>query len=436
MFHYSRFEICIGFGWKLLSICIVLMCTPAYCVDISDPVFDSSWISEVPYVAKLAPSELWNTLFNISTPMKTSLEALSEIRGKWTDSYLSEMFGHELVRTEPDKENRTVDYCGLVRLGEFVSCGAEDIKYAKQLGVYYSLRDFISNITENAQTFGRYVITALPDSMAKELPFLPGFSCGLRRMYDPIDKPEDPLHATQVSEMNFWMSRGSTHSVIHYDMNQQIMCQIAGRKEWRFWDLRTELPHIPMWSEFYPNTMSSDDSPIDPIEVDLAKYPEFLKARWTNTTLSPGECLLIPSRHALHFVRSFPGERNIGFSVHVSRNYENSSFYDCDDKVSNLTHSNLGKFEVMWPFPGDPRESGYNKVRMGFGDWKNLALYALRRSVKGVSLADSISEITNGRSKKSKRIDAFIQDLQNTTDMLSFFNHAPLWREVITLTRT
>jgi hypothetical protein len=329
-----------------------------------------------------------------------------------------------------------VDYCGLVRLGELVTCGAEDVAYTRELSVYYFLKDFISNMTERSQTFGRYAISALPDSMAKELPFLPGFSCGLRRMYDPVDKPDDSSHATQVSELNFWMSRGSTYSVMHYDMNQQIMCQITGRKEWRFWDLREELDHIPMWSEFYPNTMSSDDSPIDPSNVDLEKYPEFAKARWRNTTLHAGECLLIPSRHALHFVRSPPGERNIGFSVHVSRNYDNSSFYDCDDQVRNLTHSNLGKYDVMWPFPADPRESGYNQVRMGFGDWKRLALYSLQRIAKGVSLEDSIRELTNGRSEKSWRIASFLKDLGEETDLLAIFKHAPLWREVITLTNS
>lgn len=427
---FSKSFICDSF------ILISLFALSGVCIDVSDPMFDQSWISEVPYVESITPTQLWNQLFNVSRPLKTSLGALYDIRERWTDSYLSATFGEELVRTEPDRENRTVDYCGLVRLGELVSCGPEDLGYFKELSVYYTLRDFLAKMTEMPETFGRYIITALPDSMAAELPFLPGFSCGLRRMYDPIDKPDDPLHATQVSELNFWMSKGSTYSVIHYDMNQQIMCQIAGRKEWRFWDLREELINIPMWSEFYPNTMSSDDSPIDPLDVDLEKYPDFIKARWTNTTLNPGECLLIPSRHALHFVRSFPGERNLGFSVHVSRNYENSSFYDCDDQVRNLTHSNLGKFDVMWPFPGDPRESGYKQVRMGFGDWKNMALYALKRSVVGASIQDSINELTTGRSIRSKRIAEFLEDLKNETDVLVAFRHGPLWREVLTLTRT
>jgi hypothetical protein len=398
-------------------------------VDIADPIFDRGWMSEVPFVDSLTPSVLWKQFFSVGTPIKTSLPALYDIQELWTDEYLASRFGTELVRTEPDRENRTVDYCGLERLGEIVRCGRSDYDYTKQLSVYYTLGDFISNISTRPADFRRYVITALPESMAEELPFLPGFGCGLRRRFYPIDNPEDPLRMTQVSELNFWLSKGSTYSAIHYDMNHQIMCQISGRKEWRFWDLRTELEHIPMWSGFYPETMSSDDSPIDPLEVDLVKYPQFLNAKWTNTTLNPGECLLIPSRHALHFVRSYPSERNIGFSVHVSRDYGSESIYDCDEEVKNLTKSNLGDFHVMWPFPGDPRESGHNTVRMGYGDWKIYALFALKKVHEGMSLSDAISDLTNGLSLRSKRIQSLMKDAPKT----GLLNYGPLWREVYTL---
>jgi hypothetical protein len=409
---------------------LVLVTRVILCLDVSDSRFDKSWVSEVPYKDLLSPSDIWNTLFNVGLPIKTSLPSLLELRDRWTDEYLIARFGSQLVRTEPDRENRTVDYCGLERLGETVRCGKADYEYTKQLSIYYSLSDFVSNLSD--PNFGRYVITTLPEEMSMELPFLPGFSCGLRRRLFPLDDPGDPLRMTQISELNFWFSNGSTYSAIHYDMNQQVMCQIAGRKEWRFWNLQTELEHIPMWSGFYPETMSSDDSPIDPLNVDLEKYPDFVNAKWMNTTLEPGECILIPSRHALHFVRSLPGERNMGFSVHVSRDYDKENIYDCDDLVKNLTHSNLGDFDVLWPFPGDPRESGYNVVRMGKGNWKGYALYALKRLSQGVSLADALSELTNGRSTKSKRIEAILPDVPvgNSTALLNF---GPLWREVYTL---
>lgn len=384
--------------------------------------------------ASLSPSTLWKAFFVDGLPIKTVLPGLLEVADRWSDEYIVRRYGKELVRTEPDRENRTVDYCGLERLGQVIRCDRSDYEYTKQLSLYYSLEDFISNMTAEPERFNRYVISALPDSMAKDLPFLPAFSCGLRRQFYPLDAPEDPLHMTQVSELNFWFSKGSTYSSIHYDMNHQIMCQIVGRKEWRFWNLQTELEHIPMWSGFYPDTMSSDDSPIDPQDVDLVKFPNFTKARWMNTTLNPGECILIPSRHSLHFVRGFPNERNIGFSVHVSRDYEIDSFYGCDDMVTNLTHSNLSDFHVMWPFPGDPRESGYNTVRMGYSDWKHLAIYALRRIHQGLSLTAAVSELTNGRSERSKRMQQLLADTPMGGNFKEILNFGPLWREVYTLT--
>ena len=394
-------------------------------VDISDAIFDPSWIGEVEHIETLSPSELWNTFYNTSVPVKASLPILLEVQRLWTNEYLVEQFGNEIVQTEPDREDRTTDYCDMVRLGEKIACTAEDYRKNRDLKSNYLLGDFVGNLT--VRGFDRYVISMLPTSMAAELPFLPGFSCGLRRQLHQIDKAADP---TQIHELNFWFSKGSTFSVIHYDMNHQIMCQVDGRKEWRFWDLRTEADRIPMWSGFYPATHASDDTPIDPLNVDLEKYPDFLHARWRNTTLNPGECLLIPSRHALHFVRSFPTEHNIGFSVHVSPT-EGAELYECE--VGDREFSALGKFDVMWPFPGDPRESGYQKVRMGMSDWKQYALLALRRVNAGLTLTEAVAEITDTRSLRSRRIAQMIAELEEEKDLLKIFAFAPLWREVVTI---
>jgi hypothetical protein len=213
------------------------------------------------------------------------------------------------------------------------------------------------------------------------------------------------------------------------------MCQIDGRKEWRFWNLRTEHDNIPMWSNFYQSEERSDDSPIDPLDVDLERYPQFLSAKWINTTLNPGECLLIPNYHWLHYVRGFGGERNLGFSVHVNPNaVTQEHFYDCDDLVKDVTHSRLGNFTVTVPFPGDPRETEYNVARMGRGYWKDYALHAVKEIIRGSTLPEILSLMTNGRSDKSRRIHSFIQDvpsdLDKSTYVRALFNHGALWREV------
>jgi hypothetical protein len=405
-------------------------------LEISDPIFDQSWMGKVRFVDRLNPSELWRAFFVDSQPIKTTLPALSAVRERWTNEYLASKFGHVRLQTENARENRTTDYCGMERLGSTITCGESDYAYLRQIKVMDTLGEYLSKLS--SPSFDRYVITMLDEDMSRELPFLPAFACGLYRAMAPIDRPSDSMHATEIHELNFWFSRGSTVSTLHYDMNHQIMCQIEGRKDWRFWDLRTELQHIPMWSGFYPKSYQSDDSPIDPLDVDLEKFPNFLRAKWFNTTLNPGECLLIPNQHWLHLVQSTPSERNMGFSVHVSAPADGShSLYDCDESASSIDSTELGKFHVTWPFPGDPRESTYNKVRMGMPLWKDLAIHALQELARNQTpLAVSISEMTEGRSEKSPRIMALLREAGEyveKSDLVGLFEFGPLWREVATL---
>ena len=402
-------------------------------ISISDSVFDSGWAGEVSFKEDLAPSGIWEAFFINSSPIKTSLAGLLEVRERWTNDYLISKFGDVSLQTEPDRENRTTDYCGLERMGKLIQCGKIEYDYMRKVRVYYHMRDYVGNLTD--PNFDRYVITMLDTSMAAELPFLRGFSCGLKRRYHHIDVPSDPIHATEIQELNFWFSKGNTYSTLHYDMNHQIMCQIDGRKEWRFWDLRTERDNIPMWSQFYQTEQRSDDSPIDPLDVDLERFPQFANAKWTNTTLHPGECLLIPNYHWLHYVRGFEGERNLGFSVHVNpMAFTPDHLYDCDDLIENVTQSSLGNFNVTVPFPGDPRETEYNVARMGRGYWKDYALHAIKELIHGNSLTAILDNITNGRASKSKRIQSLLTDIQTDTDMKTYvwalFNHGALWREL------
>ncbi len=425
-----------GFSHLTATLAPIILVAYSDGIHISDAVFDCSWAGEVPYVERLKPSEIWQAFFVDSVPIKTSLPALLEIHSRWTNEYLISRFGDVLVQTEHDRENRTTDYCGMERLGSTVQCSAADFEYMREVKKLTTLKDYVSNMTAYPDTFNRYVISMLAEEMASELPFLPGFSCGLQRFMAPIDSPSDPMHATEIHEMNFWLSKGGTVSTLHYDMNHQIMCQIDGHKDWRFWDLRTELDHIPMWSGYYSTSYQSDDAPIDPLNVDLEKFSDFVNAKWYNTTLSPGECLLIPNRHWLHVVLSHANARNMGFSVHVSVDKHNTySVYDCDSEVEELEFSKLEKYEVSWPFPGDSRESGFNQVRMGMHRWKPVAVYAMTNLVKHkIPLVESVRVVTNNRI--NSRINQMLREAEAMTDAGRFtelLHFAPFWRDVVTL---
>ena len=56
---------------------------------------------------------------------------------------------------------------------------------------------------------------------------------------------------TQLYEANLWINYNEglnfSSSVIHYDMNHQMMCVYDGKKEWILWDSWNQMEHIPMW---------------------------------------------------------------------------------------------------------------------------------------------------------------------------------------------
>ena len=123
-------------------------------------------------------------------------------------------------------------------------------------------------------------------------------------MYDPA------LCCAQLYESNIWINEGRnfSSSVIHYDMNHQMMyhalpflsdmflspkvhslselcvgrCVYAGKKEWILWDSAKYADKMPMWSDYLQTSngkiippQGSDDSPIDPEKVDLDEFPQF-----------------------------------------------------------------------------------------------------------------------------------------------------------------
>jgi hypothetical protein len=223
----------------------------------------------------------------------------------------------------------------------------------------------------------KYVITQMPEGMYKDVDVLPAWYCGGRASMTrelKIDKTAAKTPwKTQLYEANLWINHNEgtnfSSSVLHFDMNHQMMCLYDGIKEWQFFDTATQIDHIPMWSGYYDkktkNAGSSDDSPIDGEAVDLEKFPQFSKARWRNITMHPGDCLYLPAFH-LHYVRSYG--RNIAgmymFTTDFKYNEKN-----CKDAPKKAT--SLDQFDIMWNFPGQPGEAGHNKVKMGFPDWKN-----------------------------------------------------------------
>mmetsp|Transcript_91940 Transcript_91940/g.297412 ORF Transcript_91940/g.297412 Transcript_91940/m.297412 type:complete len:552 (-) Transcript_91940:39-1694(-) len=337
--------------------------------------FADSWAGEVDVVEDMDPETFWTKYWPKKPFVLKGFAKRSPAFTKWKDDeYLLEHFGEFKAKCEPKNEDRLTDYCGQVKHGQKINCGKDIIPYTE---THMRLKKFLPHYKD--KDWDKYVITQMPDAMGSDY-VLPNFhSCGKRDPDDP--GPEGGGRwMTQMYENNFWLSfndgNNFSTSVIHFDMNHQIMCQFDGKKEWIMWDMQSESKKIPMWSNYYKaknhEAQGSDDSPIDGERVDLERWPGMKDAKWFNATLEAGDCLYTPA-FLLHYVRSY-GRNVAGMSM-----FQREERFDpkCNGEAVGEPQT-LDKYDVLWSFPEEDKSLlGWNLVKMGFPNWKRSMLWPL-----------------------------------------------------------
>jgi len=346
------------------------------------PEFLDTWDGEVDTFSEApSPETFWTKYHAGRRPFIVKGAVLDSAAMHWTDEYIMDHFGDEVAKVEWRNEDRLTDYCGQNIKGKYIHCPQDTIPYVESRT---SIRNFIQK-SQKDPTWAKYIISQMPDAMGKDWKVPGFFNCG--RRFDG-DRPRTKPWMTQMYENNFWYLRVPPEkmgtSTIHYDMNHQVMCMFAGKKEWIMWDLRSESKKIPMWNEYYRGKgrpEGSDDSPIDGERVDLKRWPEFGKARWRNTTIEKGDCLYLPA-HLLHYVRSWSDDEDPRI-IALMTMFQTEESYDpryCQDVPS---HSYLSDYDVMWgEFPGSkdvPR--CMNHVKMGFPNWKRMLAQIAKKEV-------------------------------------------------------
>jgi hypothetical protein len=347
------------------------------------PDFLDSWDGEVDvFTEPPSPEKFWKEYVKSRRPFIVKGAGLRSPAINWTDQYIMDKFGDEVAKVEWRNEDRLTDYCGAKIRGQYIHCPKDTIPYVESRT---SIRNFI-NQSRGDPSWPKYIISQMPDEMAKDW-IVPGYiNCGKRHEGSHVKgKP----WMTQMYENNFWYLRTPPENIgtstLHYDMNHQTMCVFSGKKEWIMWDLQKEQKKIPMWNEYYRHPSSgqevggSDDSPIDGERVDLLRWPEFAKARWSNTTIEKGDCLYTPA-HLLHYVRS-SGDDNDGRNFALMTMFQTGERYDPNHCIDPPQYVRMSDYDTMWgEFPGSmevPR--CMNHIKMGFPDYKKEFLTRLAR---------------------------------------------------------
>ncbi|XP_041479826.1 uncharacterized protein LOC121427477 isoform X2 [Lytechinus variegatus] len=226
----------------------------------------------------------------------------------WTEEYLSKVYGDVEVRLEGKHERKSG-----IPVGE------------KGLG-----RDTVRNFLQTFREKDTYIVSQLPEPMYQDFYIPPSISCGNMR--------------NRIIEIDLWMSSGNTHSIIHKDAFNAINCLMKGTKYWKLIEFKYEKWLYKTWE---PKREIGGNSQVDAQSIDLLKYPDIAKVRWSNITINAGDCLFLPKSY-YHQVSS-TGDPNMAVSVLFSRL---TQFDDTGCDQTPIDFTPLSEVDVLWSWPG------------------------------------------------------------------------------------
>lgn len=90
---------------------------------------------------------------------------------------------------------------------------------------------------------------------------------------------------------NLWIGTGGNISPLHYDMSENFLCQLRGRKR----VLLFEPKQTSLLYPFPAHSKIPHMSQLNIDQIDSDKFPKFQKAKYIDCMLEPGEMLFIPA---------------------------------------------------------------------------------------------------------------------------------------------
>lgn len=184
-----------------------------------------------------------------------------EWAGRWTMESLARRYGDLTVRAT----------------GEFHSSGRGEPDHQEM-----PLRELTERITRREQPIFR-LVTGFPHAghgqdFLEALPDLANEYVG--------DAPYRRFFASEVLHHMLWLHPAGNRSTFHHDhVFDNVNIQVLGRKRWIM------LPPSSL-RLLYP--VGAWQSPINPFEPDLEKYPRFAEVRAFSCEQGPGEVMFVP----------------------------------------------------------------------------------------------------------------------------------------------
>nr|XP_039252441.1 bifunctional peptidase and arginyl-hydroxylase JMJD5-like [Styela clava] len=172
---------------------------------------------------------------------------------------------------------------------------------------------FLSNYKDKELSIIRDIVSKNP--MRDEISLMKSMSCG--------------GYHDRVTNVIFIFSSGSGQSAIHWDPAENMHCLLDGTKEWTIIH-RKDRHILPEYNE------SRVYSVVDPMRVDMKKYPVMQDMPWYHASIEAGDCLFIPN-NSPHYVKS-GDSRNMAVSIWFAAP-KSLDLKDCPENMENLPNS-------------------------------------------------------------------------------------------------
>ncbi|XP_007891362.1 bifunctional peptidase and (3S)-lysyl hydroxylase JMJD7 [Callorhinchus milii] len=217
---------------------------------------------------------------------------------KWTTGYLRETVGKQAVSVAVTPNG----YADAVYQNRFLM--PEERRMA--------FEDFLDVIEGRKARAGVFYIQKQCSNLTDEFPqLLPDLDSHIPWMSEALGKKPDAV--------NFWLGEAAAVTSLHKDHYENLYCVISGEKHFLLLP-PTDRPFIP-YELFQPATYKvyEDGSfdvidvenadkvpwiPLDPLDPDLSRYPEYSCARPVQCTVRAGEMLYLPSLWFHHVQQS------------------------------------------------------------------------------------------------------------------------------------